>query len=174
MIQCPCVYDIYLNTVMDSADRYALECYIGWFLLEKRELIPQYIILYGDPGSGKSTILYMLYRLFGDDQINYSIEMAKLTKSPCVIIHDGDADKIIHDTINDRDLEKTIFIIATNKLPKNYTTNVKVLCMTGNKIKDSIFDKLIYPGLFKMIDLYGKYCIDALYWPLYELNSCGE
>ena len=86
MIPCPNVYDIFLKTVMDPVDRKMLEDYIGWFLLGEKENIPQYTVFYGESGSGKSTILNMLCRIFGDGRVSYSVEMSKLAHSPIVII----------------------------------------------------------------------------------------
>lgn len=163
MIPCPNVYDIFLKTVMDPVDREKLEDYIGWFLLGERENIPQYTVFYGESGSGKSTILNMLCRIFGDGRISYGAEMSKVTHSPIVIIQDTDADKLIRDTITDKELRDKKFFIATNKLPPQGDVLVRVLCMTGNRIAKPIFNELVLPGLWEMTIPYKYYCIDKLY-----------
>ncbi len=171
MIPCPSVYDIYLNKIMDPADRYALEHYIALFLLGQRESIPHYVVLYGGPATGKSTILHILNELFGNGQVDYTIQMAKLSKAHAMIIHDTDVDKFIQNTINDQDLKNAIFFLATNSLPKEHYSNVKILYMTGKKIKKSIFETVIYHGLYAMKEEYKAYCIDQLHRHLYWNNK---
>ena len=163
MIPCPNAYDVFLKTVMDPVDREMLEDYIGWFLLRQLENIPQYIVFYGESGSGKSTILNILCRIFGDGRISYGAEMSKIAHSPIVIIQDTDVDKLIRDTITDKELRDKKFFIATNKLPLQKDPLVRVLCMTGKKIAKSIFNELILPGLLEMTIPYKYYCIDKLY-----------
>lgn len=162
MISCPNAYDILLRTIMDPVDRDLLESYIGWFLLGQRENIPQYIVLYGEPESGKTTISNVLCRIFGEGRISYSAEMAKITHSPIVIFPDSDADRTIRETIMDKELRDVKFIIGTNKLPQQDPL-VRVLCMTGKRIAKPIFNELILPGLWEMTIPYKYYCIDKLY-----------
>jgi len=163
MIPCPNAYDIFLKTVMDPVDRNILESYIGWLLLGQRENIPQYIVLYGNAGSGKTTILNALYRIFSEDGVFLSAKMAKFANSPIAIIQDANADEIIRETIMDEDLQDVTFIIETNKLPPQEDPQVRVLCMTGNRIAKPIFYDLIIPGLLEMSIPYKHYCIDKLY-----------
>lgn len=163
MIPCPNAYDIFLKTIIDPVDRDYLESYIGWFFLRDLENIPQYIILYGGAGSGKSTILQTMRRIFGDGRISYSTEMIKVTHAPIAIIDDVDADKVIRDTIMDKELRNTKFFITTNKLPLQEDPCVRVLCMTGNRIPKPVFMELILPGLWEMTIPYKYYCIDKLY-----------
>lgn len=163
MIPCPNAYDIFLKTVMDPVDRKMLEDYIGWFLLGQLENIPQYMVFYGESGSGKSTILNMLCRIFGDVRISYDAEMSKIAHSPIVIIQDTDADKLIRDTITDKELRDKKFFIATNKLPLQGMSYARVLCMTEKRISKPIFNELILPGLWEMTIPYRYYCIDKLY-----------
>ena len=163
MIQCPNAYEIFLRTVMDPVDCDYLESYIGYFLLGQLENVPQYIVLYGRPGSGKTTIINALRRVLGEDKISYGAEMAKFTHTPIAIIQDSDADKIIRETIMDKELRDITFIIATNKLPAHSDPLVRVLCMTGKRISKPIFDELIIPGLLEMAIPYKYYCIDKLY-----------
>ena len=163
MISCPNAYDIFLRTVMDHVDRDYLESYIGYFLLGQLENVPQYIVLYGRPKSGKTTIINALRRVLGEGKISYSAEMAKFAHSPITIIQDSDADKIIRETIMDKELRDVTFIIETNKLPEHSDPLVRVLCMTGNRIAKPISDELILPGLLEMAIPYKYYCIDKLY-----------
>lgn len=171
MIPCPNAYDIFLRKVMDPVDRDYLESYIGYFLLGQLENVPQYIVLYGRPGSGKTTIINALRGVLGEGKISYSAEMAKFTHSPIAIIQDADADKIIRETIMDKELRDITFIIETNKLPPQEDPLVRVLCMTGKRIAKPTFDELIIPGLLEMAIPYKYYCIDKLYK---HLNVEGE
>lgn len=163
MIPCPNVYDVLLRTIMDPVDRDYLESYIGRICIGDYRNVPKYTVFYGEPGTGKSTILNILIRLFGEGKISYGAEMAKLVHSPIVIIQDGNADKIIDETNNDYSLNKTKFFIATNKLPKYWEIDTRVLCMTGERVSDKIFKNLIVPGLWEMTIPYKHYCIDKIY-----------
>lgn len=163
MIPCPNAYDILLRTIMDPVDRDYLESYIGYICLGDYDSVPKYIVLYGEPGTGKTTILNFLVRILGEGKIFYGSEMAKLTHSPIIIIQDSDADKIIDETNNDYSLNKTKFFIATNKLPKRWEIDTRILCMTGERIPVTIFTNLILPSLWEMTIPYKQYCIDKLY-----------
>ena len=170
MMECPKVYDEFLGTVMDPVDRKALEAYIGMIELGIYDDIPRFIILYGEPGSGKSVILGIITRLF-EDRFASSVSFAKLTKTNLIVIHDEDPDKIINEDKKElcswgdlRQYYKTKYIIATNKLPTLRDSKVRVLCMTGERIGINRFDKYIRPGLLKMIEAFRYYCVDSLYF----------
>lgn len=171
MIPCPNAYDILLRTIMDPVDRDYLESFIGHICLGDYDNVPKYIVLYGKAGTGKSTILNALVRIFGEGKISYGAEMAKLAHSPIIIIQDGNADKIIDETNNDYSLSKTKFFIATNKLPNYWEPTARVLCMTGERIPGKIFTKLILPSLWEMAIPYKQYCVDKV---CEYLNVKGE
>ena len=160
MIPCPNSYDILLRTIMDPVDRDCLESIIGHICLGDYDSVPKYTVLYGESGSGKSTILNFLIRIFGEGKISYGAEIAKFAHSPIVIIQDASADKIIDETNNDYSLNKIKFFIATNKLPNYWEQTTRVLCMTGEKIPVKIFNNLILPSLWEMTIPYRKYCVD--------------
>ena len=165
-MECPKVYDEFLGTVMDPVDRKALEAYVGMLELEIYDDIPRFIILYGGPGSGKSVILSIITRLF-EDRFASSVSFARLTKTNLIVIHDEDPDKTIKEDkkeLSAKDDLKTKYIIATNKLPTNRNSNVRVLCMTDERIEKNRFDKYIRPGLLKMIEAFRYYCVDSLYF----------
>lgn len=162
MIPCPNAYDILLRAIMDPVDRDYLESFIGHICLGDYDNVPKYTVLYGEAGTGKSTILKVLVRIFGEGKISYSSEMAKLAHSPIVIIHDGDADKIIDETNNVYSLSRTKFFIATNKLPNYWEPTARVLSMTGERIPVKIFMNLILPSLWEMAIQYRQYCVDKV------------
>ena len=171
MIPCPNVYDIFLKTVMDPVDRDYLESFIGHICLGDYDSVPKYIMLYGKAGTGKTTILNALVRIFGEGKISYGADMAKFVHSPIIIIQDSDADKIVDETKNDYSLSKTKFFIATNKLQNYWEQNVRVICMTGERIPDKIFKKLFLPSLWEMTIPYKQYCVDKI---CEYLNVKGE
>lgn len=171
MIPCPNAYDILLRTIMDPVDRDYLESYIGYICLGDYDSVPKYIVLYGEPGTGKTTILNFLVRILGEGKISYGSEMAKLTHAPIVIIQDWEVDKIVDKTNNDSSFNKTKFFIATNKLTKHWKPNIRVLCMTGEKIPGKIFTNLILPSLWEMTIPYKQYCVDKV---CEYLNTKGE
>ena len=169
-MECPKVYDEFLGTVMDPVDRKTLEAYIGMLELGIYDDIPRFIILYGGPGSGKSVILGIITRLF-EDRFASSVSFARLAKTNLIVIHDEDPDKIIKEDKKELSAEgnlklylKTKYIIATDKLPANRNSNVRVLCMTDERIGKNRFDKYIRPGLLKMIEAFRYYCVDSLYF----------
>lgn len=171
MIPCPNAYDILLRTIMDPIDRDCLESIIGRICLGDYDSVPKYTVLYGEAATGKSTILNVLVRIFGDGKISYSAEMAKFAHSPIAIIQDGDTDKIIDETNNDYSFNKTKFFIATNKLPNYWEPTARVLCMTGERIPVKIFMNLILPSLWEMAIPYKQYCVDKV---CEYLNAKGD
>lgn len=113
---CPC-YEELVSTLYDPENREKIEWAIGSIFTGDSTHIQKFIVFYGEAGSGKSTILNIIQRLFGykkpedprrywttfdakelgDSNKNFSLEPFK--NNPLVAIqHDGDLSKIEDNT----------------------------------------------------------------------------
>lgn len=105
-IEC---YDELMSTLYADAEREKLEWAIGAILVGDSKFIQKFIVLYGDPGSGKSTFLNIIEKLFegywepfdakslGNARNDFALEAFK--SNPLVAIqHDGDLSKIEDNT----------------------------------------------------------------------------
>lgn len=167
MISCPASYDAFMNTIFDIPSRNYIENAIGNICLRNYDKVHQFNIIYGPPKSGKTVLLNMLRRIFGDDNIIYCIEVAKYLPGPHILlIQDGDADKIINKCIGDDDLNDTTFFIATNRYPEIRNSHVNILKTTGEIIDEKTFNDFIYPSMIYGVKNYRDYCNDKLCWNL--------
>ena len=161
-MNCPSAYDYLLDTIMDKVDRAYLEHFIGSICIVSYDYLPKYLIFYGPAGSGKTTLINILIRLIGDGRVSYGIGMAKIAHSRFVVVHNGDAEKLIEETKDDPTTNGMVFIIATNKPVENPPVNARILCMTGKQVPFMLFSELIIPSLYEMTVPYKYYCIDSL------------
>ncbi len=94
-----------VDTLYDPSERQKIEWTIGSVLTGDCRTIDKFLVFYGDPGSGKSTILNVMQRLFGDfcvpfdseslAQRNNSFALSAFADDPLVAIeHDGDLSRI--------------------------------------------------------------------------------
>ena len=94
-----------VDTLYDPSERQKIEWTIGSVLTGDCRTIDKFLVFYGDPGSGKSTILNVMQRLFGDfcvpfdseslAQRNNSFALSAFVDDPLVAIeHDGDLSRI--------------------------------------------------------------------------------
>lgn len=94
-----------VDTLYDPSERQKIEWTIGSVLTGDCRTIDKFLVFYGDPGSGKSTILNVMQRLFGDfcvpfdseslAQRNNSFALSAFSDDPLVAIeHDGDLSRI--------------------------------------------------------------------------------
>lgn len=102
-------YDELMSTLYDPLEREKLEWAIGSIFAGDSKDIQKFIVLYGDPGSGKSTFLNILEQLFegywepfnakslGDSRNQFALESFK-TNPLVAIQHDGDLSKIEDNT----------------------------------------------------------------------------
>lgn len=94
-----------VDTLYDPSERQKIEWTIGSVLTGDCRFIDKFLVLYGDPGSGKSTILNVMQRLFGEFSVpfdseslaqrNNSFALSAFSNDPLVAIeHDGDLSRI--------------------------------------------------------------------------------
>lgn len=105
---CP-AYEKIISTLYSEEERRKLEWAIGAIVTGDSKTIQKFIVLYGGPGTGKSTILNIIQELFdgyhsvfdakalGSANAQFALEPFK--KNPLVAIqHDGDLSKIEDNT----------------------------------------------------------------------------
>ena len=105
---CP-AYEKIISTLYSEEERRKLEWAIGAIVTGESKTIQKFIVLYGGPGTGKSTILNIIQELFdgyhsvfdakalGSANAQFALEPFK--KNPLVAIqHDGDLSKIEDNT----------------------------------------------------------------------------
>lgn len=105
---CP-AWDEIVGTLYLPEERFKIEWAIGSILAGDSISIQKFFVFYGDPGSGKSTILHIIEKLFegyytifeAKDLVgrNNSFSMEQFNNNPLVAIqHDGDLSRIEDNT----------------------------------------------------------------------------
>lgn len=98
-------YDELMNTIYDPSERQKLEWAIGAVISGDSKSIQKFIVLYGGPGTGKSTVLKVIQKMFAgywtmfDSKIlgsrNADFALEPFKNNPLIAIeHDGDLSKI--------------------------------------------------------------------------------
>lgn len=102
-------YDRIMSTLYSDEERHKLEWAIGSIVTGDSKNIQKFIVLYGDPGTGKSTILNIIQKLFegyysvfdakalGSNSNAFALEAFK-TNPLVAIQHDGDLSRIEDNT----------------------------------------------------------------------------
>jgi len=106
--ECP-AYEKIISTLYSEEERHKLEWAIGAIVTGDSKTLQKFLVLYGGPGTGKSTILNIIQELFdgyhavfdakalGSASAQFALEPFK--KNPLVAIqHDGDLSKIEDNT----------------------------------------------------------------------------
>ena len=106
--ECP-AYEKIISTLYSEEERHKLEWAIGAIVTGDSKTLQKFLVLYGGPGTGKSTILNIIQDLFdgyhavfdakalGSANAQFALEPFK--KNPLVAIqHDGDLSKIEDNT----------------------------------------------------------------------------
>lgn len=106
--ECP-AYDKIISTLYSEQERHKLEWAIGSIVTGESKNLQKFLVLYGGPGTGKSTILNIIQDLFdgyhavfdakalGSANAQFALEPFK--KNPLVAIqHDGDLSRIEDNT----------------------------------------------------------------------------
>ena len=102
-------YDLLISTLYTPEERHKIEWYIGAIVSGESKVIQKFLVLYGSAGTGKSTILNIIQKLFegyysvfdaralGSSSNSFALEAFK--SNPLVAIqHDGDLSRIEDNT----------------------------------------------------------------------------
>ena len=143
----------FLATVLDFEEEDKLLTAIGAALYNDPSVRGKVFVLYGDPGTGKTSIL-MNFSYFTGPAYHFD---------PDIIIRDG-IDVSEWKVLDD---EKIRFC-STNKLPDNLPENYEVIRMSGDKMPFEDYEKFRQEMLY-FPDEFFKKCMKR-----FTLNKKGE
>lgn len=148
--ECP-AYDEIMSTIYSPEERQKLEWAIGAVASGEAGSIQKFIVLYGEPGTGKSTFLNILQQLFEGyytlfdakslTSSNSAFSMETFNSNPLVAIqHDGDLSKI-EDNTRLNSIVSHEEMIINEKYKAKYTSRINAFLFLGTnepvKIKNS-------------------------------------
>lgn len=136
-----------VDTLYDPSERQKIEWMIGAVLTGDCRKIDKFLVFYGDPGSGKSTILNVMQKLFGDfcvpfdsealAQRNNSFALAAFSDDPLVAIeHDGDLSRIETNTRLNSIISNEIQLVNEKfKKPRSLRITTTLIMASNNPVK---------------------------------------
>lgn len=183
-------YEELINTLFNPEEREKLEWAVGSIFAGDSKYIQKFIILYGEGGTGKSTFLNIVEKLFEgycvpfdaksltNNSNAFSTEMFK-TDPLVAIQHDGDLSRIADNTkLNSIVSHETITV--NEKFKPTYTTRVNTFLFMGTNSPVMITDSR--SGIIRrLIDVYpsGNKVPSRKYYNLmdsinFELGAIAE
>ena len=136
-----------VDTLYDPSERQKIEWVIGSVLTGDCRKIDKFLVFYGDPGSGKSTILNVMQKLFGDfcvpfdseslAQRNNSFALSAFANDPLVAIeHDGDLSRIETNTRLNSIVSNEVQLINEKfKNPRSIRITTTLIMASNNPVK---------------------------------------
>lgn len=136
-----------VDTLYDPSERQKIEWVIGSVLTGDCRKIDKFLVFYGDPGSGKSTILNVMQKLFGDfcvpfdseslAQRNNSFALSAFANDPLVAIeHDGDLSRIETNTRLNSIVSNEVQLINEKfKSPRSIRITTTLIMASNNPVK---------------------------------------
>lgn len=136
-----------VDTLYDPSERQKIEWAIGSVLTGDCRTIDKFLVFYGDPGSGKSTILNVMQRLFGDFCVpfdsealalrNNSFALSAFADDPLVAIeHDGDLSRIETNTrLNSIVSNETQLVNEKFKKPRSMRITTTLIMASNSPVK---------------------------------------
>lgn len=136
-----------VDTLYDPSERQKIEWTIGSVLTGDCRTIDKFLVFYGDPGSGKSTILNVMQRLFGDfcvpfdseslAQRNNSFALSAFADDPLVAIeHDGDLSRIETNTRLNSIVSNEIQLVNEKfKKPRSLRITTTLIMASNSPVK---------------------------------------
>lgn len=146
---CP-AYDELISTIYDPMERMKLEWAVGSVIAGDSKDIQKFIVLYGASGSGKSTFLNIIQKLFDGyynvfeakaltgNNNNFAMEMFRT--NPLVSIqHDGDLSRI-EDNTKLNSIVSHEEIVVNERYKHTYTASFKTFLFMGTNSPVKITD----------------------------------
>lgn len=136
-----------VDTLYDPSEREKIEWAIGSVLTGDSRTIDKFLVFYGDPGSGKSTILNVMQKLFGDfcvpfdseslAQRSNSFALSAFADDPLVAIeHDGDLSRIETNTRLNSIISNEIQLVNEKfKKPRALRITTMLIVASNNPVK---------------------------------------
>ena len=136
-----------VDTLYDPSERQKIEWVIGSILTGDCRKIDKFLVFYGDPGSGKSTILNVMQKLFGEfcvpfdseslAQRNNSFALSAFANDPLVAIeHDGDLSRIETNTRLNSIVSNEVQLINEKfKSPRSIRITTTLIMASNSPVK---------------------------------------
>ena len=136
-----------VDTLYDPSERQKIEWAIGSILTGDCRKIDKFMVFYGDPGSGKSTILNVMQKLFGEfcvpfdseslAQRNNSFALSAFANDPLVAIeHDGDLSRIETNTRLNSIVSNEVQLVNEKfKSPRSIRITTTLIMASNNPVK---------------------------------------
>lgn len=136
-----------IDTLYDPSEREKIEWSIGAVLTGDSRNIDKFLVFYGDPGSGKSTVLNVMQALFGEycvpfdseslAQRNNSFALSAFADDPLVAIeHDGDLSRIETNTRLNSIISNEIQLVNEKfKKPRSLRITTMLIMASNNPVK---------------------------------------
>ena len=143
-------YEKLISTLYDPEEREKLEWAIGSIVAGDSKTVQKFIVLYGAPGSGKSTILNIIQKLFDGytavfdakalGSANNAFALEAFRTNPLVAIqHDGDLSRI-EDNTRLNSLVSHEFMTVNEKFKSTYSSRFKSFLFMGTNKPVKITD----------------------------------
>ena len=136
-----------VDTLYDPSERQKIEWVIGSILTGDCRKIDKFLVFYGDPGSGKSTILNVMQKLFGEfcvpfdseslAQRNNSFALSAFANDPLVAIeHDGDLSRIETNTRLNSIVSNEVQLVNEKfKTPRSMRITTTLIMASNSPVK---------------------------------------
>lgn len=136
-----------IDTLYDPSEREKIEWSIGAVLTGDSRNIDKFLVFYGDPGSGKSTVLNVMQALFGEycvpfdseslAQRNNSFALSAFADDPLVAIeHDGDLSRIETNTRLNSIISNEVQLVNEKfKKPRSLRITTMLIMASNNPVK---------------------------------------